>query len=573
MRRILLALIVPLAVAAVFVLGLGAAGSRSTTPSYTVDFNNAFGLVQGADFKVDGIPAGTITGIHLDQRHLNARVTVKVTTLGIPTFHTSATCDSEPQSLIGEYFVSCDPGRSGPRLANGATIPLSHTTSTIPADLVLDVMQVPERERLRLIINSLGAGVAARSSDIATALDRALPALRNTDDLLALLDQDKSTLQSLTQNANTVVSALAANSGQIQRFITYANNAASDTATQGANFKQTLARLPGFLTQLRPDITQLGAAAVTNTPALSALDRNSGQLTTLLTALPGFANAARPAIRALGTASVTGRSAILAAAPTVRQLNTFSTHVPELARNLAIILPDLNTQSRATETNSRSPGGKGYSGLQALLQFAFNLAAATNYYGPTGHLLAVDGFVSAMCSNYATPATIAMAIRQYGPAYRSCYAQLGPNQPGVNTPDPSNPSACVPDPGGVETGQTVTVPTTACRLQPARTASAAVAHHWSTGTPGRAAAPTKSHHAPTAGAPPGRRQGPVKSLTSTLSQTLGGVSHTLSSLGATVGGAAGRLGGPSAQTGSSRTATTAQSTSTTESLLNYLLSP
>ena len=112
------------------------------------------------------------------------------------------------------------------------------------------------------------------------------------------------------------------------------------------------------------------------------------------------------------------------------------------------MLQDLDTQGRAVERDPRSPGGKGFSGLQALLGYVFNQTLAINAYGPYGHVLAVDAFFSKMCAPYATPATIAMALKQYGPTYRQCYSWLGPNQPGVTTTDPSDPSAAVPDPGG-----------------------------------------------------------------------------------------------------------------------------
>jgi virulence factor Mce-like protein len=364
MRRLLLVIPVVVAVVAVIVFGTGAASGPSGDPTYKIELDNAFGLVTQADFKVDGVPAGTISAINLDQKSLNAVVTVKVTNAALSKFHTSATCDSEPQSLIGEYFVSCDPGTTGPLLKNGATIPVSHTQSTIPADLLLNIMQVPERERLPLIINSLGAGVASRSGDLQAALDRAVPALTETDDLLSLLSNDSGTITQLTQNANTVITALANNSGQVQRFIDYANRAASDTADQQKNLRSTLQKLPGFLEQLKPAMANLGKATTANLPVLQNLNSASGELDTLFTNLPSFSKSAIPAIKALGKASVTGKAAVIAAKPTVAELGKFATHTPELAQNLSIVLPDLNTQKNATETNARSPGGKGYSGLE-----------------------------------------------------------------------------------------------------------------------------------------------------------------------------------------------------------------
>jgi hypothetical protein len=71
-----------------------------------------------------------------------------------------------------------------------------------------------------------------------------------------------------------------------------------------------------------------------------------------------------------------------------------------------------------------------------------------------------------MCSPYATPSTIALSLKQFGPSYRRCYAWLGPSQPAVNETDPSNPKACVPDPGGAPPGERGPR-TPACRLNAA----------------------------------------------------------------------------------------------------------
>jgi virulence factor Mce-like protein len=451
MRRLLISLAVVAAVVLVIVLAGGTSSGPGTT--YKIELNNAFGLVTGADFKIAGVTAGSIQSINLDQKDLNAVVTVDVTGTGIPPFHTSATCESEPQSLIGEYFISCEPGETGPLIKYGATIPVSHTTSTIPADLLLDVFQVPERERLPMIINALGAGVAARSGDLQSALDRAVPALTETDDLLQLLASDSGTINNLTVNANTVVSALANNTSAVQRFIDYADRAATDTAAQSTSFKTDLQEFPGFLAQLQPAMRRLGQATSANLPAVENLNASSSELARLFTLLPGFDRSAKPAIAALGKASVTGKVAIQAAGPAITALGHFAQPTPELAKNLSIVLPDLDTLKNVTEKNARSPGGNGYTGLEALLQFVFNLSVATNYYGPTGHMLGVDGFISAMCTPYATPQTVADSLATYGSAYRSCYSFLGKTQPGVNTTDPSDPSACVPDPGGAPPGK------------------------------------------------------------------------------------------------------------------------
>jgi ABC-type transporter Mla subunit MlaD len=452
MRRALISGALLLAAAAFIFLSTGA--SKGTAQgTYKIELQNAFGLVSGADFKVAGVPAGTIKAINLDQKSLNAVVTIQVTRNGFGQFHSDASCESRPESLIGEYFVDCNPGTSGPVLKAGSTIPVSHTQSTIPADLLQNTMRLPYRQRFSLIVNELGAAAAARSGDIQSALHRAVPALDETDNLLNLLANDSTTLQALTKDSNSVITALANNSKNVNKFIDVAGKTAADTSTQQANLRTSLQRLPGLLQQLKPTMAQLGTTVTTNEPVLQNLHAASGQIDRLLTDLPAFSKSAKPAIRSLGRASVTGKAAVTAATPTVKDLNAFAKPTPELAGNLAIVLHDLDDPSRAVERDPRSPGGNGFTGLEALLGYVFNQTLAINTYGPEGHILAVDAFVSPMCSAYATPATVALALKQYGPSYRQCYSWLGPNQPGVNETDPSDPSAPVPDPGGSPPGE------------------------------------------------------------------------------------------------------------------------
>ncbi|HTU94932.1 MAG TPA: MlaD family protein [Solirubrobacteraceae bacterium] len=452
MRRAIISAGLILAAVAFVVITSGAS-KGSAQGTYKIEFQNAFGLVTGADFKVAGVPAGTIKAINLDQKSLNAVVTIQVNRSGFGQFHQDATCESRPESLIGEYFVDCNPGSSGPVLKAGSTIPVSHTQSTIPADLLQDTMRLPYRQRFTLIVNELGAAAAGRSGDIEAALHRAVPALDETDSLLKLLASDSGTLQSLTKDSNSVITALANNSKNVNKFIDVAGKTAADTATQQGNLRVSLQRLPGLLQQLKPTLAQLGTTVTTNEPVLQNLNEASGQIDRLLTDLPAFSKSARPAIKSLGQASVTGKAAVTSATPTVKDLNAFAKPTPELAGNLAIVLKDLDDPSRAVEKDPRSPGGKGFTGLEALLGYVFNQTLAINTFGPEGHILAVDAFASPMCSAYATPATIALAIKQYGAAYRQCYSWLGPNQPGVNETDPSDPSAPVPDPGGAPPGE------------------------------------------------------------------------------------------------------------------------
>ncbi len=561
MKRILLSASIVIAVGAFLVISLGASGGTSGT-TYKIELDNAFGLVTGADFKVAGVKAGKIEKIDLDQKNLHALVTVSINQAGFGSFHSDAFCQSRPQSLIGEYFVECQPGTKGKVLKPGSIIPVTRTQSTIPADLLADVMRMPYRERFTLIINELGAGVAARSDDLQAALRRAVPALTETDNLLNLLANDSHNLQQLTSNSDSVITALANNSAQVQRFIDTANNTSRATATQDNNLRLTFQKLPGFLEQLRPAMVKLGLATDANLPVLQNLNSASGQLNHLFTHLPAFSRSAIPAIKSLGQASVTGRQAVIAAKPTIKNLNQFAKPTPELAQNLAIVGHDLDNRARAVEPDPRSPQGKGYTGLEALLQYVFNQTLAINTFGPFGHQLAVDGFISPTCSPYATPGTIAMNLKSAGGSYRKCYAWLGPTQPGVNSVDPSNPNGCVPDPGGAPPGHRGTptsrpkcaaaADTTSAANKSSNTQNATVASSGSSNSGGSGGSGTKVASA--AGSSGGSGGG----------SSGGGLTNTVGKIVGALGGAAATK--TSSGGGSSGGGSTAQ-------LLNYLLAP
>src|SRR6187402_1580753 len=110
MRKALSILFVLGAGVAAFVFG-GASNEDSDTPTYKIIFDNAFGLVEQGDFRIGGVTAGQTSGFEVvkqDGRAL-AEVEAKVTEPGFADLRKDASCEIRPQSLIGEYYVDCQP--------------------------------------------------------------------------------------------------------------------------------------------------------------------------------------------------------------------------------------------------------------------------------------------------------------------------------------------------------------------------------------------------------------------------------------------------------------------------------
>src|SRR3954454_10151902 len=219
MRGILTTLLVLAAGgAAVFAL-TRQGGQGPDKPHYKVVLDNAFGLVAGADMKVAGVRAGKITKLDVDKKTHKAIVDFEINKDGFGSLRKDVFCEVRPQSLIGEYYIDCKPGTSSEKLEPGSTIPVEQTASTIPLDLVNNILRKPYRDRLGIILDELGIGVAGRAQDINAVVRRASPALRETDAVLAKLAGQNETLTQLVTDADTVVGDLAGNRKDVGRFV------------------------------------------------------------------------------------------------------------------------------------------------------------------------------------------------------------------------------------------------------------------------------------------------------------------------------------------------------------------
>ena len=120
MRAIFTTILVLAIVGAVAFYVLTREGPRK--PQYTVELDNAFGLTEGSDLKVAGVRAGTIKKLRLDRESHRALVDFEITEPGFGSLRKDVFCESRPQSLIGEYYIDCKPGKDSQKLEDGATI-------------------------------------------------------------------------------------------------------------------------------------------------------------------------------------------------------------------------------------------------------------------------------------------------------------------------------------------------------------------------------------------------------------------------------------------------------------------
>jgi virulence factor Mce-like protein len=441
-RRLITATFVLAVCAAALVLA-GASGGGATGKTYKIEFDNAFGLTKGGDFRVGGVKAGKTSefGLHpsASGRQL-ALVTAKVSEPGFDSFRKDATCDIKPQSLIGEYYVDCQPGKSSDKLKPGSTIKVSHTTSTIPQDLVNNILRRPYRERFRLIISELGTGLAGRPQDLAEVLRRAHPGLRETDKTLAILARQNTIIKNFIRDSDTVVAELENNKRDVARFVVKAADAAEITATRRTQLQATFHKLPGFLDELRPYMVRLGQLSDAQEPLLSDLQRAAPSLNTFLTRLGPFSEASRPAVRSLGKASVVGARAFRRGFDETRTLRTLAKDAPGTFKPLRQFLQTADDRRRAIDNDPRATingpprtdktyqGGRGgFTGMESFWNYPFWQGLSINAFDTVGHVLRIAIQPGNDCLDGV--------VNTKEAANLSCKDWLGPDQPGITTPD------------------------------------------------------------------------------------------------------------------------------------------
>jgi virulence factor Mce-like protein len=390
-RRLLLIALVVVGLPVLLVLGIGA--SSPTGSDYTVRaiFDNASFLNPGEDVKVTGVKVGKVEKLDVtdDKR---AAVTLDISNTGFAPFHQDAHCSIRPQSLIGERYVECTPGSD--RTPEIGKIPagrpgagqhlLTATSAPVDVDLVNNIMRLPYRQRLAIIINEFGTALAGRGNALNEAIHRANPALRQTDQVLAILAKQNKILASLAADSDAVLTPLAARRQRVSHFIAAANETGRATAERSADIERSLNLLPEFLRQLRPTLEDLGRVSDQFTPVLADLHRSAPDLNRFITALGPFSAAGTPALVSLGKATVIGRPALIHSEPLIRQLAGFAKHAGPVGKNLV----------RFTRSFDRTGG------VERFMDYLFFQMTAINGFDAVSHYLRA-GLLTNLCSTYA----------------------------------------------------------------------------------------------------------------------------------------------------------------------------
>ncbi|HKH42331.1 MAG TPA: hypothetical protein VKA41_10815 [Solirubrobacterales bacterium] len=482
MRRIALALALLAGLAGTAVTVAGASDSRT----YEVELFNAFGLVKGSELRVAGAKAGTITDLDITPQK-TALVTVEEEG-NFPEFKADASCSSEPQSLIAEYFLNCQPGNSADPLTG--PIPAARNKTTVQPDLAQNTLREPFRERLTLLINEFGTALDGNAENLNAAIRAGAPALQQLKQVLNILGRQNTTIAELNANADAIFAQLADRREDVVHFIDNAGRTAAISAERSNDLARNFDLLDDFLFELKPTMFELGKLAENQTPLLVDLHAAAPGLNKLAKNLPPFNNGAQQSLTALGGAARVGKVALANGQDEIAALDQSSTKAAPAANEVAKFLESIDDPKNAVEEDScarfdlreqpgeadrrvqalnqkmgvtlhgdqtaqckwaegQQPGpdpnggNPGYSGMEGLLNYAYIQTNSLNLFDQLGHALGIT-LVSAPGTNNAcgyqtgpeVPATQGASgntnLTRDPKNFAECAGILGDAQPGIN---------------------------------------------------------------------------------------------------------------------------------------------
>jgi ABC-type transporter Mla subunit MlaD len=462
MRRIGLTALALITAASALAAGAGA----DDTHTYKVEMYNAFGIVEGSDVRVSGVNAGNVTDLEINQEK-RAVVTVEVSG-DLAEFGEQTTCSTEPQSLIAEYFIDCDP--QGPPMADGGMVPASRVSQTVQQDLVQNTLREPYKQRLGILINEFGTALAGNSHNLNEAIRLGAPALTETRKVTRILAGQNRIIRDLSADSDAVIGELARTRDDVVSFVDETEDAASASASRREDLSRDFELLDDFLAELNPTLAELESVANQQTPLLTDLYAAAPGLNRLSVNLPAFNSAAETSLTSLGDAAIVGDKALRRGEDEIELLAEAGQKAPITAEVLADFVSDIDDPRRAVEIDERAatdtgrtnpqPGTrstKGYTGFESLLNWLYYLTGTSAQFDQLAHTMHINlnAFETGPCGHVTSgrdPETGETGVPTDDGGLTTnildaarCVQWLGPNQPGINQDlglPPYDPAVC-----------------------------------------------------------------------------------------------------------------------------------
>ncbi len=181
-------------------------------PHYTlhIEVANAEELVHGAEIHMGGALVGSVSSVDAARYRgrpiavINAQLDKNIQPLPVDTRFAI-----RMKSAIGEKYLQVVLGHGRRSWANGATVPLGHSSATVDLSQVLNMYTAPTRNGVALTTLGLGQALAGRGGALNRAIAQFVPLFGALRPVMANLASGRSNLRGFLHGLGDLAAALA----------------------------------------------------------------------------------------------------------------------------------------------------------------------------------------------------------------------------------------------------------------------------------------------------------------------------------------------------------------------------
>jgi len=270
----------------------GSVPLRPNSYEIKVPFTEATQLADQTDVRISGVSVGKVKHIELAPDKAHALATLEIDNAYAPLpANTRAVLRSK--TLLGEAYVELSPGNgAGPKLPEGATLPVAQVEPTVKLDEILRTFDEPTRAAFRTWMQNAAVGINGRGQDLGDAIAEFQPTFSAFDNVFRTLDTQQQAVSQLFANGHVTFDALQGRRRDLAGLITDADSVFRVMGARNRELADTFRAFPTFLDESKATVERLKTFSQTTDPLIRQLIPVSRQLSPTLVQLgrlsPGF---------------------------------------------------------------------------------------------------------------------------------------------------------------------------------------------------------------------------------------------------------------------------------------------
>jgi phospholipid/cholesterol/gamma-HCH transport system substrate-binding protein len=257
-----------------------------------VPFTEATTLAQQSDVRISGVSVGKVKKIELSPDHRHALATLDIDPAYAP-LPASTRAILRAKTLLGEAYIELAPGsKSGPKLAEGATLPVAQVAPTVKLDEILRTFDEPTRAAFQTWMQNAAPAINGRGQDLGDAIGELQPTFAAFDDVFRTLDTQQQAVSQLFSNGAVTFDAFQGRQHDLAGLINDADRVFAVTGRRNVELANAFRAFPTFLDESKATVERLRTFSETTDPLIQQLIPVARQLSPTLVQLnrmsPGF---------------------------------------------------------------------------------------------------------------------------------------------------------------------------------------------------------------------------------------------------------------------------------------------